>query len=433
VSLKGDLAIGIALSEDGLRLVARLGAGGWGVVYLAHELPLGRDVAVKAIRHELAHDQSSRARFERERMLLAGVRHVNVLPIYRCGEADGQLYFVMPFARRGTLRRLVGDGRVLAPESAAWLLWKAAEGVAALHGARILHRDIKPDNILLDGDAGGVIRDVWLTDLGLGCWSHEAGDARDLGLGTSRYMAPERRRGHDAGPAADVYALGLVLYEALTGRLPGTGLGGPLPRQSPDGDGLTDKLWRICARATADDPADRHCDARELADELGRLPGVPPAAVHADPAYDGPPRGTGSLTFGEPSGPGSSPVRPHERVRPGRRRRAVVAALLAVVVPLAAATGWMVSRSAGGEEPASKSASSVAMYEVCADTLELRASPAPLTDTKSLGTLRHGDRFDVLYRQSATWWHGYSPRLGQQGWAIRQNGPHIYLRPSCGG
>ena len=212
--MPGSANIGTELA--GYRLEALIGRGGMGVVYRAHDLALDRDVALKLLAPHLADDVSFRERFLTESRVAASLEHPNVVPIHDAGEIDGQLYIAMRLVEGSDLKEVLRDGP-LEPARAVRVLEQIAGALDAAHARGLVHRDVKPSNVLLD--EGG---HVYLADFGL---SRYLGDAAlPLGpaksLGTADYVAPEQIRGEEVDGRADVYALGCMLYECLTGQPP---------------------------------------------------------------------------------------------------------------------------------------------------------------------------------------------------------------------
>jgi serine/threonine-protein kinase len=208
-------AIGQALG-DRYRIEALLGAGGMATVYRARDLRLERSVAVKVLSPNLAADDTVSRRFEQEARFLAAVSHPSIVSVYDVGEAAGEPFFVMELVDGETLTERLSHVGPLAPDEAVPILTQIAQGLAVLHRGGFVHRDVKPQNILLprDGPAKladfGLVRDETASDL----------TAPGTAIGTLAYLAPELLRGDAATPASDVYALAAVAYEALTGRPP---------------------------------------------------------------------------------------------------------------------------------------------------------------------------------------------------------------------
>jgi eukaryotic-like serine/threonine-protein kinase len=258
------------------RLERELGRGGMATVYLAHDLRHDRRVAIKVLRPEIGALVGS-DRFLREIQLTARLRHPHILPVYDSGEAGGHLYFVTPLVEGGSLRdRLRREGR-LAPPEAVRIAREVADALAYAHEQGVIHRDIKPDNILLESGHATV------ADFGIARALSEAGADRvtkaGLVLGTPAYMSPEQALGEEVDARADIYGLGAVLYETLAGEPPANALLMDAPPPLPPGAG-SHGLASAVTRALARSPGDRWPTARELGDALGRA--VPqPGAVSA--------------------------------------------------------------------------------------------------------------------------------------------------------
>jgi serine/threonine-protein kinase len=201
----------------GYRIDGVIGAGGMGVVYEATQVALDRPVALKLLTPGLGASEEFRARFRREAMLQAALEHPNVVAVYEAGECEEGLYIAMRLVRGTNLKALVERGD-LAPDRTIALLEQAAAALDAAHEAGLVHRDVKPQNILVDDDDRAFLADFGLMK-GVG----------DRGVTLSRqyagsldYAAPEQIRGEPYGPSGDLYAFGIVLYEALTGSIPFT-------------------------------------------------------------------------------------------------------------------------------------------------------------------------------------------------------------------
>jgi tRNA A-37 threonylcarbamoyl transferase component Bud32 len=205
---------------EGYTLGERLGRGGFALVYAATDERLKRRVAVKILRAELLEVAGARERFRREAEAVAGMRHPHIIPIYAVGDAEGLAYFIMPLVEGGSLAEQLARQPRLDSAEARRILREAARGLAAAHRAGIIHRDIKPDNILLDGPE----RRVVLTDFGIA--KALGGDTRGLTqtgtvIGTPHYMSPEQASGERAiDHRADLYSLGVVGYQMLAGQVP---------------------------------------------------------------------------------------------------------------------------------------------------------------------------------------------------------------------
>jgi streptogramin lyase len=246
-----ELAIGSTLA--GYRLDALIARGGMGVVYRATHLGLERPVALKVIARELADREGFRERFLRESRLAASLDHPAVVPVYDSREVDGELIVAMRLVAGGDLRKLIEREGPLAPAQAIALLGQVAEALDAAHAAGIVHRDVKPHNVLVEGDR------AFLSDFGLAKALGDSGVQSGASVvGTAEYMSPEQWRGRDVGPAADVYSLGCVLFEALTGIVPYARQDADTEPEMPEG------LDAVIERAVSVDPAERYPSAGAL-------------------------------------------------------------------------------------------------------------------------------------------------------------------------
>ena len=217
---------------DGYEVRKLLGQGGFGLVFTAFDRRLKRDLAVKVLRTELAKASAFLDRFEREAMTAAQLRHPNIVPIYSIGEKDGLVYIVMPLIHGETLQALLErDGPLPLPETCR-ILVDAAGALSAAHTTGLIHRDIKPDNIMLEGPE----RRVLLMDFGIAkMLNTDAANLTGTGvlIGTPLYMSPEQAGGdRDVDQRSDIYSLGIVAYHMLTGKPPfGGSSGAELIRQ----------------------------------------------------------------------------------------------------------------------------------------------------------------------------------------------------------
>jgi tRNA A-37 threonylcarbamoyl transferase component Bud32 len=269
----GDPVVGATLA--GYRIERRLGRGGMSVVYLAEDLALGRKVALKVLAPELSRDQSFRERFRLESRLAASIDHPNVIPIYEAGEAEGQLYIAMRYVEGTDLRRLIDEEGALEPMRAVELIAHVADGLEAAHARGLVHRDVKPSNVLVAKP--GEQEHAYLADFGLTKTAESEEEAKEVAQlsGTTDYVAPELITDAHAGTGADVYALGCVLYEALTGQVPFprrseletlvAHIDEPVPKPSHVRPELSSSLDAVVERAMAKDPDERYASAAELA------------------------------------------------------------------------------------------------------------------------------------------------------------------------
>jgi serine/threonine protein kinase len=248
-------------------LLEEVARGGCGVVYKAWQQGLERVVALKALRPEYGHLLRARRRFCHEARVMAGLRHRHIMPVHEIGESDGVIFFSMDWAAGGSL---ASAGRPWEPRRLAALLETVARAVHDAHERGVIHCDLKPSNILLDERGEPLVSDFGLARLPAG------GDLDDGGalVGTPAYMAPEQLDGHGRaiGPATDVWALGVVLYELGSGRRPFAGASladlhaaichrEPAPVAEPG-------LGEVCRRCLAKEPDRRYGSAAELAEVL---------------------------------------------------------------------------------------------------------------------------------------------------------------------
>jgi eukaryotic-like serine/threonine-protein kinase len=195
-----------------------LGGGGMALVYRARDEELDRPVAIKLLADNLAADEAFRKRFLREARLAAQLAHPNVVQVYDSGEADGRPYIVMEYVEGETLADVLSRRGRLPPAEAVELALQVCSGLEHAHQAGLVHRDIKPQNLLIRGDGTVKIVDFGIARSSRGTRLTETGSV----LGTAAYLAPEQAAGEEVTPAADVYAVGVVLYELLAGRTPHT-------------------------------------------------------------------------------------------------------------------------------------------------------------------------------------------------------------------
>ena len=201
----------------GYLLERLVGVGGMAAVYQARDERLGRVVALKV----LAGDEALRRRFVREARAVAAVDHPHIIPVYEAGEADGVQFIAMRFVAGGTLQGVIRDNGALPPRRAAAFISQVASALDAAHAQGLVHRDVKPGNILVDARRGGP-EHAYLTDFGIARAMLSAGTLTNAGqfLGTPDYAAPEQINGHPVDGRADQYALGCVAYEVLSGTVP---------------------------------------------------------------------------------------------------------------------------------------------------------------------------------------------------------------------
>src|SRR5688500_15756349 len=263
---------------DGRYLISRkLGAGGMANVYLAEDQDLGRRVAIKILDDRHASDDQFVERFRREAQNAAGLSHPSIVSIYDRGEAEGTYYIAMEYVEGRTLKELlVARG----PSPLGIAIDYTRQVLAALrfaHRNGIVHRDIKPHNVIVDGEARAKVTDFGIARAGAASQMTEAGSI----VGTAQYLSPEQARGGPIDQRSDLYSVGIVLYELLTGTVPFTGdtpveiamkhLSEKPDPPSAHREDITEELDLIVMRALAKDPAERYQSAEEMEADLQRV------------------------------------------------------------------------------------------------------------------------------------------------------------------
>ena len=279
------------------RLEERVAAGGMGTVFAAVDERLHRRVAVKVLKEDLAQDVRFVERFRREARAAAALSHPNVAAVFDFGEEDGTAFIVMELVEGRDLAMVLREDGPLPPDRARQVAAEMCEALAHAHAAGLVHRDVKPGNVIID-DQGR----VKVTDFGI---ARAAGEstltATGSVLGSAQYMAPEQASGAPVTAAADVYSAGIVLYEMLTSSVPFTGdsalavamrhVSDEVPAPSAVNPDVPPDLDRVVARATAKDPAARWSSAAEMA-----------GALHGDAAVATAPLGAGATRVIGPAG-----------------------------------------------------------------------------------------------------------------------------------
>jgi serine/threonine-protein kinase len=341
--------------EARYELGRRIGAGGWADVVEAYDRKLDRRVAVKLLRDGVA-DPRARERFLREAQTAAGFVHPNVVMLFDTGIHDEQPFLVMELVDGQTLREILDERGALPVAQAVGVADGMLAGLAAAHDRGLVHRDVKPGNVLVSREGR-----VKLADFGIAKAVHEAREALTATgqvLGTPAYLSPEQVAGSDATPASDVYATGILLYEMLAGAPPFTGeqpLAVALAHQQAVPDALTERradvpapIAAVVHRALEKDPARRFTSAREMRDALADAQaGRGRAAAASTIGMAAAPGATQTLPPA-PTPPRTEPTGPRD---PERRRR--LALFLVALGLLALLIGGAVALSGGGRtEPA---------------------------------------------------------------------------------
>lgn len=256
-------------------IVRELGRGGMGVVYLAHEVHLDRLVAIKLLPPALAEREELRERFQREAQLAARLSHPHIIPIHAVHETDGFVYFVMAYVDGETLAERVQSRGPLSASDASRVLREVAWALGHAHAQGLVHRDVKPDNILLEAASGRAL----VADFGIAAVSSEEARIGEVVCGTPEFMSPEHALGDEVDARSDLYSLGATAFYALSGRVPFEGrtsaevLAQQVSRAAPTltstGVSVPGRLARLVEACLAKDPAARPASAERLAEQLG--------------------------------------------------------------------------------------------------------------------------------------------------------------------
>jgi WD40 repeat protein/serine/threonine protein kinase/DNA-binding SARP family transcriptional activator len=279
--LEGDLTFEAPLAQGvkGYDLKEEIGQGAYGVIHRAVQTAIGRQVAIKVIRHRYANDPEFIRRFETEAQTIARLEHPFIVPLYDYWRDPEGAYLVMRYLHEGSMQDSLEKGP-WEPEQTATMVEQVARALSAAHQHGVIHRDVKPGNILLDEE-----KNAYLSDFGIAKdLEQHANLTREGGvIGTPDYISPEQILGQEVGPQSDIYSLGAVIYEALTGEkpFPDASLAGlvhkhlnePLPLVTAGQPELPAQIDDVIQRATAKRPADRFGDALEMAEAFRRAVG----------------------------------------------------------------------------------------------------------------------------------------------------------------
>jgi len=265
--------IGTVLSGR-YRLEAKLGSGGMSTVYLARDQTLDRQVAVKVMHREMSEQADQLERFRQEARAVAKLSHPNVVSVIDAGEDGGHPYIVFEYVEGVTLKQRINRDGALDPQEAIAYAIEIARGLSVAHSRNLVHRDIKPQNVLIDGEGRAK-----LTDFGISRQLEQDGmTATGRVLGTTDYVAPEQAMGRKVDPRSDIYSLGVVLYEMLVGQVPfkaesqvGVAMkhvNEELPDVQRRRPGVSAAVALVVERATAKDPSERYQNIGEMLDDL---------------------------------------------------------------------------------------------------------------------------------------------------------------------
>jgi eukaryotic-like serine/threonine-protein kinase len=341
--------MGKALINERYELRGQIGSGGMGHVYLAHDRVLDRNVALKMLKARYAENEEFVERFRREAKSAASLSHPNIVPVLDGGETgDGTYYIAMEYLPGGTLRDRIASGRTLPPRAVVEVALEIAGALQAAHTRGVIHRDIKPRNILIT-DSGH----IKVTDFGI-ARAAEATTVSDFGdiLGSAKYMSPEQAAGDQVGPASDLYSLGVVLYEILTGTVPYAvdtpwdvaveHSDGPPPRPREVNPEVPEGLDTLVMRLLASDSEDRYASAIQLIKELRRVQdGLPPLRMRGEEAT--------TVALSTPAAPGI-PASATAGSGPARKKWFPIMAAFALLALLGAVggpAGWNPLRESG--------------------------------------------------------------------------------------
>ena len=260
--------------NDRYQIIKTLGEGGMANVYLAHDTILDRNVAVKVLRGDLANDEKFVRRFQREALSASSLSHPNIVEMYDVGEDDGQYYIVMEYVDGKTLKQVLKQRGHLSITEVVDIMLQVTDGMAHAHDAYIIHRDIKPQNIMIL--ANGMIK---ITDFGVATAlnSTQLTQTNSV-MGTVHYLPPEQAQGKGSTIKSDIYSMGIMMYELLTGLVPYKGdnaveialkhLKEPLPSVRKANPTIPQSIENVIIRATAKNPKNRYTDAREMHEDL---------------------------------------------------------------------------------------------------------------------------------------------------------------------
>lgn len=260
--------------NDRYQIIKTLGEGGMANVYLAHDTILDRNVAVKVLRGDLANDEKFVRRFQREALSASSLSHPNIVEMYDVGEDNGQYYIVMECVEGKTLKQVLKSRGNLSITEVIDIMLQLTDGMAHAHDAYIVHRDIKPQNIMILSN--GVIK---ITDFGVAtALNNTQLTQTNSVMGTVHYLPPEQANGKGSTIRSDIYSMGVMMYELLTGHVPYKGdsaveialkhLKEPLPSVKKEMPSIPQSIENIIIRSTAKNPKNRYTDAREMHDDI---------------------------------------------------------------------------------------------------------------------------------------------------------------------
>src|SRR4030095_4065728 len=247
------------------RIITQIGKGGMANVYKAYQPSVDRYVAIKVLPSQLAESQEFATRFHQEARIIAKLEHPHILPVFDYGESDGVAYFVMRYLEAGTLRDKMAGGRPLPLNDIDRIFTQLAEALSYAHSFGIIHRDLKPANALIDSHGN-----IFLTDFGIAKLMESASPRltqTDAIMGTPAYISPEQAQSQPVNQRSDIYSLGIILYEMVTGRVPYVAdtplavilqhVSDPLPLPSLVKKDIPPTIEQVLLKALAKNPTDR--------------------------------------------------------------------------------------------------------------------------------------------------------------------------------
>ena len=333
------------------RLESRLGAGGMAEVYRGFDPVLNRTVAIKTLLPQFARDEAFVARFRREAQAAARLNHPNIVAAYDTGEDDGTQYIVMEFVEGRTLAEFLSTGRRPTPVQSSEIAQKIAGALAAAHAQGVIHRDIKPGNIMVTRDGTVKVMDFGIARLTTGV---ETAPQTSAVLGTATYLSPEQAQGGPVDARTDIYSLGTVLYELVAGRPPFTGESPvaiaykqvnetPVPPSSLNPD-VPVRLDAVIMKAMSKNPANRYQTAEEFAADLDRV--VKGQEVEATPLLAG--MGDATQVISRPS---QTSVLPPVADEPKSGRKVWLGVLIGIlIVAVLGGGGYLLVNSLTGDD-----------------------------------------------------------------------------------
>lgn len=333
-----DVADGV-LVDGRYRIVKRIGSGGMADVYCAEDTHLGREVALKVLHRRFAQDAEFVERFRREASAAAGLQHPHVVGVFDRGSHDGTYYIAMEYLRGRTLKEIVAEEAPLDQLRAIGLGMQILQAAAFAHRNGVVHRDFKPHNVIVDDQGNAKVTDFGIARAG-------ASEMTETGsiMGTAQYISPEQAQGQDVTPRSDVYSIGVMLYEMLTGRLPFDGesavsialkhMSEPPPPMSQGGARIEPNLEGVVMGALAKEPAARWQSADDFAAALEACRPYVEAFLAGEPVGD-----DTAVFAAVPSPPAEAAAEPRERPR-----RWPAYALVALVLALIGLAAWVIAQ-----------------------------------------------------------------------------------------